>query len=181
MTTAPMQRRDFIQVSAVGGAFVLGFRLPARTPTSSGGVDTGSLNAWIRIDPDDTITMSVSESEMGQGIMTAVSMLLAEELEADWAKVRAEHALADREKYGSQSTGGSTSIRTGHERFRQAGAAAREMLIAAAATRWDVPVPTRSTHRAHSPTARRSMDRPGCGRRCYTARRSLWAPLPRSS
>lgn len=159
MTAATMKRRDFLQVSTIGGAFILGFRIPTSRPATPADSPAGSdINAWIHVDPNNTITMFVSESEMGQGIMTAVSMLLAEEMEADWSHVRAEHALADREKYGSQTTGGSTSIRMGYERFRQAGAAAREMLIAAAADRWGVPVSECRAEQSvviHTPTNRR--------------------------
>ncbi len=158
MTALTMKRRDFLQVSTIGGAFILGFRIPTSRPATPAGSSVGSdINAWIRVDQDDTITMFVSESEMGQGIMTAVSMLLADEMEADWSHVRAEHALADRDKYGSQSTGGSTSIRAGYERFRQAGAAAREMMIAAAADRWGVPADDCRAEQSvviHTPTNR---------------------------
>ena len=96
------------------------------------------------IEPDDTVRIRVARSEMGQGSFTALPMLVAEELECDWSKVKAEYAsvaehLRRNRVYVSFSTGGSRSIRSSHEFLRQAGAAAREMLIAAAAQQWGVP------------------------------------------
>lgn len=141
MSGHEVSRRTFIQVSGGAGAgLVLGFSLVGcREPAVATGVlDPGALNAWIRIGTDESVTFLISESEMGQGVHTALSMLLAEELAVDWSGIRTEHAPTDRMLYGRQSTGGSTSIRTNHERLRIAGAAAREMLIAAAASRWGV-------------------------------------------
>jgi isoquinoline 1-oxidoreductase beta subunit len=121
---------------------MLGFSLLGcrKSAVATGVLDPGALNAWIRIGTDESVTFVISESEMGQGIHTALAMLLAEELEVDWSRVRTEHAQADRTQYGRQSTGGSTSIRSNHERLRIAGAAAREMLVAAGAARWAAPV-----------------------------------------
>jgi isoquinoline 1-oxidoreductase beta subunit len=121
--------------------------------------DGAELNAWIRIDPDDTVTMSVPESVMGQGILTGVAMILAEELDADWATVRAEHAPADGARYGRQSTGGSTSTRGSWDALRKAGATARAMLIAAAAAAWRVPAGELTTEPGavvHAATGRRA-------------------------
>lgn len=145
-----LSRRGFLtaSASATGGlllALSLGCRAkkrdePAPSSESPALASPGAeLNAWISIDPDDTITLRISESEMGQGILTALSMILAEELDADWSKVRAQHAPADFAKYGRQGTGGSSSIRQGWEPMKQAGAKARAMLIAAAAARLGVP------------------------------------------
>lgn len=142
MSGHEVSRRTFIQVSGGAGAgLVLGFSLVGcrRPAVATGALDPGALNAWIRIGTDESVTFVISESEMGQGVHTALAMLLAEELEVDWSRVRTEHAPADRTRYGRQSTGGSTSIRTNHERLRNAGASAREMLVAAGAARWDVP------------------------------------------
>src|SRR5271166_1015967 len=102
------------------------------------------VNAWIVIQPDDAVVIRVARSEMGQGITTALPMLVAEELECDWSKVRAEFPTADenlrrKRAWGDMSTGGSRSIRGSQEYLRKAGAAAREMLIAAAAQQWKVP------------------------------------------
>ncbi len=141
MTASPgVSRRDFIKVSGGAGAgLVLSFYLPAKARAfMTETVGAFEPNGWIRIGTDDLITFFVSESEMGQGIMTSLPMILAEELEADWTKVSAEHALADRSKYGNQGTGGSTSIRTNYDKLRKAGAAAREMLISAASETWGV-------------------------------------------
>src|SRR5690606_38539656 len=131
---------------------------PAPTPEAPKG-DPVDLNAWIRIDPDNTITFLVADSEMGQGVMTALSMILAEELDADWSKVRAEHAPVDAEKYGRQSTGGSTSVRQGWDGLRGAGARARATLVGAAAAKWGVQadqVTTEASTVVHAQTNRRA-------------------------
>ena len=162
-----MNRRGFLQVSATAaGALLLGFackdddkdepRAPAAPPAPAG--DPVDLNAWIRIDPDDTVTVLVADSEMGQGVLTALAMIVAEELDADWAKVRAEHAPADSSKYGRQSTGGSTSIRMGWEPMKRAGAAARAMLVGAAAAELGVPAAELTVDRSavvHAASGRR--------------------------
>ncbi len=102
------------------------------------------LNAWVRIAPDDTVTLLLSQSEMGQGVYTSLPMILAEELECDWPKVRIEMAPVgeayQNPAFHMQGTGGSTSVRAFMQPLRQAGAAAREMLKLAAAKRWGVPV-----------------------------------------
>src|SRR5262249_37506135 len=96
----------------------------------------------VRIGTDDTVTVLVNHSEMGQGTFTGLPMLVAEELDADWSKVRAEHAPVDpaynHVGFGIQMVGGSTSTWTEGERLRKAGAAARAMLLAAAAQTWQV-------------------------------------------
>jgi isoquinoline 1-oxidoreductase subunit beta len=141
-----VNRRGFLQVTATAaGGLLLGFSIacrdrrrgdppaPAEAPAPAG--DPVELNAWVRIDPDDTVTFLVPEAEMGQGVLTAFAMILAEELDADWTRVRAEHAPADAARYGRQSTGGSTSVRAGWAALRTVGAQARAMLVAAAAER----------------------------------------------
>jgi isoquinoline 1-oxidoreductase beta subunit len=134
--TGGMDRREFLRVSAVAGA---GLLVGCRVSESEAARASGELAAWIHVAPDGQVTLYISESEMGQGIHTALSQVLADELEADWSTVRAVHALADEARYGRQSTGGSTSVRMGYSSLRQAGAAAREMLVAAAAAAWSVP------------------------------------------
>lgn len=140
-------RREFlVRSAALGGAMVLGFHLPG--PTRAALVEgqagaTREVNAWILIDADDTVTIRVARSEMGQGIFTALPQLVAEELECDWNRVRAEYAAASEnlqrdQVFGAMLTGGSRSVRQSHDYLRKAGAAAREMLIAAAAARWGV-------------------------------------------
>ena len=99
-------------------------------------------NAFVRIGSDERVTVIVNHSEMGQGVYTSLPMLLAEELDADWAKVGFESAPVDPKYnhpvFGMQMTGGSSSVWSGLEQFRQAGAAARAMLIVAAAQQWNV-------------------------------------------
>ena len=94
-------------------------------------------NAWLRIAPDNFITIIVPESEMGQGVMTSLPMIIADELDADWQLVSYEQAPVD-SVFGFQGTGGSTSIRKGWKTLRQAGAIARKMLVTAAAGQWQV-------------------------------------------
>ncbi len=143
--SATLHRREFLRKSAAGGtALVIGFYLPgkfealAAAPPS----EPASLNAWVRIAPDNTVTIVIDKSEMGQGITTSLSMLLAEELEFDWKKVKTEFAPAAPQYFnplfGLQGTGGSTSVRSSWGPLTKAGAAAREMLIAAAAQKWYV-------------------------------------------
>ena len=132
-------RRDFVTtVSAAGAGLLIGFRLPRHVSAAPRALAGESeLNAWIRIGTDDQVTLVVNESEMGQGVLTSLPMILAEELDVDWSRVRSEHALAD-QRYGNQGTGGSSSVRGDYATLRKAGAAARQMLIAAAAAEWAV-------------------------------------------
>jgi isoquinoline 1-oxidoreductase subunit beta len=137
-------RRAFLQVSAVaGGALCLELVVPAlvRADTPA---QPAEVNAWIVIHPDDRVVIRIARSEMGQGSSTGLPMLVAEELECDWSKVSIEFAsvsesLARNRPWGNMSTGGSRSIRESQEYLRKAGATAREMLIAAAATDLGVP------------------------------------------
>lgn len=137
-------RRNFLQASALtGGGLLIGFQIPAAEARTAPVPDEAfAPNAWVRIEPTGTITAVVGSSEMGQGVMTAIPMLLAEDLEADWSRIEAEFAPAD-EAYtnpiiGQQLTGGSTAVRGFWTPVREAGAAARMMLLAAAAQRWEV-------------------------------------------
>src|SRR5579864_4832186 len=102
------------------------------------------IDAWIAIDPDDSILIRYQRSEMGQGSMTALPMIITEELQCDWSKVRIEYASAnrnvrERRVYGNMYSHGSLSVRESQKMVQQVGASARERLIAAAATRWKVP------------------------------------------
>lgn len=109
-------------------------------PTASAGlpqIEQLEPNVYVTIDSEGSVTITVPRSEMGQGVRTALPMILAEELEADWSTIRVEQAPGDR-KFGDQTTGGSTSVRTRYQPLRRAGAVAREMLIAAAAQTWGV-------------------------------------------
>lgn len=98
------------------------------------------VNAYVRIGSDESVAMYVAQSEMGQGVLTALPMLIAEELDVDWTKVRSEHPIADQAKYGNWFTVASASVSGSFTALRETGAAARQMLMAAAAQRWEVPV-----------------------------------------
>jgi isoquinoline 1-oxidoreductase subunit beta len=135
--TEGFTRRGFlaVTVSAAGG-LMLGIR-PASAESAA------ELGPWIVIDPDESVTIRVAKSEMGQGVLTALPMIVAEELGCDWSKVRSEYAQASRNLgpakiYGGMSTGGSRSVRGSYEMLQQVGASARVRLIAAAAERWSV-------------------------------------------
>ena len=139
-----LNRREFIKVSAgFGAGLVLGIALPPRVrpfETPAAEAQTGGEfvpNVYLRIAPDETITILAHRSEMGQGVQTAIPMIVAEELDAAWDRIVVEQAPADR-AYGDQVTGGSVSISSSYLTLRQAGAAARTMLIAAAARTWNV-------------------------------------------
>ncbi len=160
-----VSRRDFLRTGLLaGGGLVLGLHLPSlargEAPDSKRG--PFALNAFVRIGADDVVTVVVNHSEMGQGPYTSVPMLVAEELDADWANVRFEAApvaaVYNHTVYGMQITGGSTSTWTEWERVRKAGAAARAMLISAAAAQWNVEPATCGTepgHVVHAPSSRR--------------------------
>jgi CO/xanthine dehydrogenase Mo-binding subunit len=133
---SPLSRREFVAAGVAAGAgLVIGFYLPHR---GKSGQEMFSPNAYLRITPDNKVTIVVARSEMGQGVRTALPMILAEELEADWKQIAIEQAGAST-LFGDQTTGGSASIRTTWDPMRKAGAAAREMLISAAALTWSVP------------------------------------------
>ncbi|HEX6178659.1 MAG TPA: molybdopterin cofactor-binding domain-containing protein, partial [Thermoanaerobaculia bacterium] len=136
MSAATTSRRDFIKIVAVSGsALALGFSFDdagAQTPPVS-----FQPNGWIRIDADDTVTLTVGKSEMGQGVRTSLPMILAEELGADWSRIKIRQASPSSD-FRRLGTGGSWSVKGMWVPLRTAGAAAREMLIAAAAARWSV-------------------------------------------
>jgi isoquinoline 1-oxidoreductase subunit beta len=141
---ANLSRREFLETAgATGASLLIAFHLPDGHRFASPPPATFAPNAWLRIDADDRITVIVDRSEMGQGVTTALPMLIAEELDADWNKIHIEPAPADNKAYanplfGFQGTGGSTSVRAAWTPLRKAGAAAREMLVAAAAQAWAV-------------------------------------------
>ncbi|VVQ08220.1 Isoquinoline 1-oxidoreductase subunit beta [Pseudomonas fluorescens] len=144
----PLSRRGFLKGSAwLGGGLVVAFIIPGAHRFASGAENQGMVfapNAFLRIGNDDSVTVLLGHSEMGQGIWTGLTMLIAEELDADWSKIRVEHAPASAADYGlagfggMQITGGSTSTWMEFDRYRQTGAAARLMLIDAAARRFNV-------------------------------------------
>ncbi|MCM3876447.1 MAG: xanthine dehydrogenase family protein molybdopterin-binding subunit [Thermoanaerobaculia bacterium] len=144
-----LTRRGFLKTSAVvGGGLVVGFFVPTgmRRLLAQGAPAAAKLpapNAFLRIAPDDSVTVLLAHSEMGQGIWTTLPMLLNEELGADWSRIRVEHAPASmtyaHTAFGIQATGGSTTTWSEFDRYRQVGAAARQLLVTAAARRWNVP------------------------------------------
>src|SRR5712691_8257520 len=132
---SPLSRREFVAAGVAAGAgLVVGFYLPHGGRANK---EAFSPNAYLRITADNKITIVVARSEMGQGVRTGLPMILAEELEADWKQIEIEQAGAST-LYGDQTTGGSASVRTTWDPMRKAGAAAREMLISAAALTWGV-------------------------------------------
>jgi isoquinoline 1-oxidoreductase beta subunit len=157
----PLSRREFCRVTALAaGAFLMEVGRPAADAFGSAASSIPPFipNAFIRIDSGGLVTITVARPEIGQGVRTALPMLVAEELDADWSAVRVEQALAvDRVAYGSQHAGGSQSVRVGWEPLRRAGATARAMLVLAAARQWNVDVgscETRSGVVSHPPTGR---------------------------
>lgn len=145
MLTAPtVTRRKFIVGSAAAvGGFSLGFSVPFPGGAQADAI-APEINAWVVVRPDDTVVIRIARSEMGQGTLTGLAQLVAEELECDWSKVTTEYPtpgenIARNRVWGSFSTGGSRGIRESHDYVRRGGATAREMLIAAAADEWQVP------------------------------------------
>ncbi len=140
-----INRRAFlVGAAAAGGGFSLGFRLPFGAGAADAAETAPEVNAWVVIKPDDTVVIRVARSEMGQGTLTGLAQLVAEELECDWSKVTTEYPtpgqnVARKRVWGNFSTGGSRGIRESHQYVREGGAAAREMLIQAAASEWKVP------------------------------------------
>ena len=137
-----IDRRSFvIGTAAAGAGFTLGMSLPFGAAQAQG---TPELNAWVVVRPDDTVVIRFARSEMGQGALTGLCQLVAEELECDWSKVTWEYvnpsqSVARKRIWGNFNSTGSNAIRQSHEYVRQGGAAARQMLIQAAANEWKVP------------------------------------------
>ncbi|MET0655832.1 MAG: xanthine dehydrogenase family protein molybdopterin-binding subunit [Pseudoxanthomonas sp.] len=143
-------RRRFLKAGAVvGGGLVIGFLIPGAKrlafaqPAAAAAVASFAPNAFLRIGADDSVTVLLAHSEMGQGVWTTLPMLIAEELDADWTRIKVEHAPAALEYFSPvfhmQGTGGSTSTWSEFDRYRQAGAAARAMLVQAASAHFKVP------------------------------------------
>ncbi len=162
MTVATLSRRNFLIGTAAAGGLSLGFYVPFPVEAQEKPTVLPEVNAWVVIHPDDTVVIRIARSEMGQGTLTGLSQLVAEELECDWLKVTTEYptpgeSLRRNRVWGSFSTGGSRGIRESHEYVRQGGAAARQMLVAAAATFWKVPAAECSTANGiitHNPSGR---------------------------
>jgi isoquinoline 1-oxidoreductase beta subunit len=140
-----MNRRSFvIGTAAVGGGLALGLELPPGSGVVRAADGSPEVGVWVVIRPDDTVVIRIARSEMGQGTLTGLAQLVAEELECDWSKVTTEYptpgqSVARKRAWGPFSTGGSRGIRESHQYVREGGAAARTMLIQAAAADWNVP------------------------------------------
>jgi isoquinoline 1-oxidoreductase beta subunit len=157
-------RRAFvIGTAAVGAGLALGLDIPFGGPTVVRAADgSPEVNAWVVIRPDDTVIIRIARSEMGQGTLTGLAQLVAEELECDWSKVTTEYptpgqSVARKRAWGDFSTGGSRGIRTSQDYVRKGGATARMMLIQAAANDWKVPVAECSAANSvitHTPSGR---------------------------
>ncbi len=172
MIDTSLSRRRFVTTAlTAAGGFALGVGIDHPAEAASLGVRPwgddakrypGEINAWVVIEPDDTVIIRYGRAEMGQGSFTALPQILAEELECDWAFVKPEYASANRnlkenKVYGSLATGGSRAVRETGVIVQQAGASARERLIAAAARRWNVPASECSAAMSkvtHKPTGR---------------------------
>jgi isoquinoline 1-oxidoreductase beta subunit len=143
---ASASRRSFLKISTLAlGGLVVPFAIPFDALAQAPGAMPPEVNAWVVVKPDDTIVIRIARSEMGQGTLTGLAQLVAEELDADWSKVTTEYPtpgtnLARNRVWGSYSTGGSRGIRESHEYVRKGGATARLMLVQAAADAWKVPV-----------------------------------------
>src|SRR5207249_1940057 len=163
--TKTLTRRTFLKVSAAGGALLIGGYVPGlRETITAEAATTFEPNVWLRIGADDTVTIMLSQLEMGQGVMTSMPMLVAEELDVDWNKIKTEWVPAD-PKYGNpnfggaQLTAGSNSVRGMWKLLREAGATARVMLVTAAAQNWGVPANACTTEKGeiiHQASSRRS-------------------------
>ena len=141
--TTALDRRNFLKTSLAGATgLIVGFYLPGRREVLAAEATPAVLNAFVHVSPENVVTILIGKSEMGQGVITSLSMLAAEELECDWKRIRFEFAPAATvyfdPAFHMQGTGGSQTIHSGWVPMRQAGAAAREMLIAAAAQKWGV-------------------------------------------
>lgn len=141
------RRRFIVGSAAAGGGLALGFQLPfgIGTAAAQSAATATELNIWVVVKPDDTCVIRIARAEMGQGTLTGLAQLVAEELECDWKKVATEQItagqnLARKRAWGDMSTAGSRGIRTSQDYVRRGGAAARMMLLQAAANEWNVPV-----------------------------------------
>jgi isoquinoline 1-oxidoreductase beta subunit len=142
-----LSRRKFIvgSAAAAGGGLALGLKVPFGIGSAQAQGAATEVNIWVVIKPDDTCVIRIARSEMGQGTLTGLAQLVAEELECDWKKVTTEgitpgRNLASKRAWGEMGTGGSRGIRTSQDYVRRGGAAARMMLLQAAADQWNVPV-----------------------------------------
>src|SRR5947199_6463303 len=177
MNLSKIDRREFMVTSfALGGGLALSLVFPrspvaAASPTARiagtpwetlAGKEAVEIDPWLVIEPDDTVAIRVAQSEMGQATFTSFAKMIVEELQCDWSKVRAEYASVNRhvrEKkvYGRMATNSSSSVRVSRQYLQQAGASARERLMAAAAQQWGVPRSELTVNAGiitHAPTGR---------------------------
>ena len=161
--SSQVSRRSVIaSAAAIGGGLSLGFRVPFGVEAAQAAENGPEVNAWVVIRPDDTVVIRIARSEMGQGTLTGLAQLVAEELECDWSKVTTEYPTpgqnaARKRVWGNFSTGGSRGIRESNEYVRKGGATARVMLVQAAADAWKVPASECSAANSvitHKPTGR---------------------------
>jgi isoquinoline 1-oxidoreductase beta subunit len=141
LSRTSLGRRRFVVAAAATGGLSLGFSFPV---ASADAAEVEEINAWVVIHPDDKVVIRIARSEMGQGTLTGLAQLVAEELNCDWSKVSTEYPtpgenVRRKRVWRNFSTGGSRGIRESHQYVREGGAMAREMLIAAAAAEWKVP------------------------------------------
>ena len=160
-----ISRRSFLGSSAAtAGGLMVGFHVPLAGEAVAQGTAPPELNAWVLIKPDETVVIRIARSEMGQGSLTGLAQLVAEELECDWARVTTEYPtpgqnLARKRVWGNFSTGGSRGVRESHEYVRKGGATARVMLVQAAADQWKVPASECKAMRGvitHAPSGRKT-------------------------
>ncbi|HZN50143.1 MAG TPA: molybdopterin cofactor-binding domain-containing protein, partial [Methylomirabilota bacterium] len=163
INTPKIDRRSFvIGTAAVGAGLTLGLKIPFGASVVRAQDGSPEINAWVVIRPDDTVVVRVARSEMGQGTITGLAQMVAEELEADWSKVTTEYptpgqSVARKRPWGNFSTGGSRGIRESNEYVRKGGATARVMLVQAAANAWGVPATECTAANSvitHKPTGR---------------------------
>jgi isoquinoline 1-oxidoreductase subunit beta len=163
INTPKIDRRSFvIGTAAVGAGLTLGLKIPFGTSVVRAADGSPEINVWVVIRPDDTVVVRIARSEMGQGTLTGLAQMVAEELECDWSKVTTEYptpgqSVARKRPWGDFSTGGSRGIRQSNEYVRKGGATARVMLVQAAANAWAVPAAECSAANSvitHKPTGR---------------------------
>ncbi|WP_457280589.1 molybdopterin cofactor-binding domain-containing protein [Polaromonas sp. P5_D5] len=158
-----LSRRRFLASGASAG-LIVGFHIPFAGTAAAQGAASPEINAWVVVRPDDTVVIRIARSEMGQGSLTGLAQLVAEELECNWAKVTTEYPtpgqnLARNRAWGNFSTGGSRGIRESHDYVRKGGATARMMLVQAAADEWKVPAAectAASSVITHTPSGRKT-------------------------
>src|SRR5881397_2532013 len=163
--TPKVARRSFIVgTAAVGAGLALGLKIPFGASVVRAADGSPEITAWVVIRPDETVVVRIARSEMGQGSLTGLAQMVAEELECDWSKVTTEYptpgqSVARKRAWGDFSTGGSRGIRDSHQYVRKGGATARVMLIQAAANAWNVPTSECSASNSvitHKPSGRKT-------------------------